>query len=737
MLLHANLLSWENSDDSEEAQGGFPKQNVSERKVALYRQAIVYFDQGKMWEMCIKLINELRVVSERTLFDFAMLAELTQQEANYYRNIVSTERFFCEYFRVGYYGRGFPVTLRNKEFIFRGLELERLADFSQRVAAKFPDAVLMKSTDPPGEDLLLSDGQHLQIFSVKPCSLAEKEFGKTNPRVKPNMPANIAKYHVFNEVNCFLYSKPFRKNKQKGETQTQEFADLWYNNWYMVTEDAFPTVHTRSEVIKKIVVETTPIQNAIAMVSDKNREIQQVTAKQEAAGSTLTLVLKGVIDAAVNGGTALYSSAFLNESYLSKAPGDISLCEQLSAALEAQIPLLEEGLKVHQRMCGPEMAGLQEQLETQLKTMAEQLKASSAAVTSLFARFQQYKTARATGPSMAQLRNPSNIIAPLPTLAASGSSPHLAATPSPADDYTSLSLEQLIRLQTTMDVKAEIALAMFSANLEDLHVAAHTGLSQAQLSQVKQYGYLDTGALQTALQAKHMKNTRSTPSGLGGSGMIPAPGSPASSHHHGASTPHLPTSTSYAHLQNNSPHSNSAPAISSPIAASAPSHHYQQQPMSGTMTPPVGTPPASDSFMLPQAMPLNTSGGGLPPRTASGSFVAPGPLKRVSPAPGTAGGTPSSSPRGPLPHAAPLSSSPLATPSPLNAPAPLGAPSPFGAPISSSPLAAPSLLQAPMSLQAPGSSAGGVPPSNSAPRFALPRTSSATGVAPGGFPPSQ
>lgn len=719
LLLHANLLSWENSDDSEEAQGGFPKQNVSERKVALYRQAIVYFDQGKMWEMCIKLINELRVVSERTLFDFAMLSELTQAEANYYRNIVSTERFFCEYFRVGYYGRGFPVTLRNKEFIFRGLELERLADFSQRVAAKFPDAVLMKSTDPPGEDLLLSDGQHLQIFSVKPCSLAEKEFGKTNPRVKPNMPANIAKYHVFNEVNCFLYSKPFRKNKQKGETQTQEFADLWYNNWYMVTEDAFPTVHTRSEVIKKIVVETTPIQNAIAMVSDKNREIQQVTAKQEAAGSTLTLVLKGVIDAAVNGGTALYSSAFLNESYLSKAPGDISLCEQLEAALKAQIPLLEEGLKVHQRMCGPEMAGLQEQLETQLKTMAEQLKASSAAVTSLFARFQQYKTSKATGPSVAQLRNPSNIIAPLPTLAASGSSPNLASA-SPADDYTSLSLEQLIRLQTTMDVKAEIALAMFSANVEDMNVAGHTGLSQVQLSQVKQYGYLDTGALQTALQAKYMKNTRSTPSGLGGSGMIPAPGSPASSHHHHASTPHLPTSTSYAHLQANSPHSNSAPTISSPIAA-APSPHYQ----SGTMTPPVGTPP-SDSFMLPQAMSLNTSGGGLPPRTASGSFVAPGPLKRVSPAPGTAGGTPSSSPRGPLPHAgAPLSSSPLGAPSPLHAPSPLGA---------ASPLAAPSLLQAPMPLQTP---TGGVPPSNSAPRFGLPRTSSATGMAPGGVPPSQ
>jgi hypothetical protein len=48
--------------------------------------------------------------------------------------------------------------------------------------------------------------------------------GKPHPKVKKGMNANIQKYYLSNEVNCFVYSKPFRKNKQKGETMVQEYA---------------------------------------------------------------------------------------------------------------------------------------------------------------------------------------------------------------------------------------------------------------------------------------------------------------------------------------------------------------------------------------------------------------------------------------------------------------------------------------------------------------------------------
>jgi hypothetical protein len=360
--------------------------------------------------------------------------------------------------------------------------------------------------------------------------------GKPNPRVNKNMPANISKYHIFNEVNCFLYSKPLRKNKVKGETQVQEFADLWYLNFYHVTEDFFPTVHTRTEVVKKILVETTPIQNAISMILDKNREIQTVTAKQEAAGSTLTLVLKGVIDAAVNGGTALYTQAFLNDAYLQAKPSDITLCEQLHQGLEHQIPLLEEGLKVHARMCSAEMAGLQEQLEMQLKTMTEQLKTSSAAVLALFSRYQQYKT----------------------------NTNHSGASPSEdVQDYSTFTQEQLLKTQGAFEARGEIALALLSANSDDTTAGTFTGLSPTQIQQVKQYGVVDTTALTTALLKT--KKERSTAHGHGmvssnsssqltsSGGPYPASAASSSASLQGTSTPAIKRVASRPSITPNSP----------------------------------------------------------------------------------------------------------------------------------------------------------------------------------------
>jgi dedicator of cytokinesis protein 3 len=60
---------------------------------------------------------------------------------------------------VAYFGKGFASNLRNREHIYCGLQLERLQDFVQRMLNKFPNATLMKSTDPPGDDIRESEAQ--------------------------------------------------------------------------------------------------------------------------------------------------------------------------------------------------------------------------------------------------------------------------------------------------------------------------------------------------------------------------------------------------------------------------------------------------------------------------------------------------------------------------------------------------------------------------------------------------
>jgi hypothetical protein len=92
-------------------------------------------------------------------------------ESSFYRKIVGVERFFAEYFRVGYYGKGFDSSVQGKEFIYRGFELERMADFVQRIQSKFPNAKLLTYTDLPPPEILSSPGQcinsHEELLCVR------------------------------------------------------------------------------------------------------------------------------------------------------------------------------------------------------------------------------------------------------------------------------------------------------------------------------------------------------------------------------------------------------------------------------------------------------------------------------------------------------------------------------------------------------------------------------------------
>ena len=59
-----------------------------------------------------------------------------KKEASLVVQIATQERYSREYFRVGFYGFGFPQTLRNKQFIYRGEELERISNFCERIQEK-------------------------------------------------------------------------------------------------------------------------------------------------------------------------------------------------------------------------------------------------------------------------------------------------------------------------------------------------------------------------------------------------------------------------------------------------------------------------------------------------------------------------------------------------------------------------------------------------------------------------
>lgn len=122
-----------------------------------------------MWEYAIKKCQELAEQYEQETFDYDRLSDLHKRLSIFYDDIMKKARAEPEYFRVGYYGKGFPQFLQNKVYIYRGKEYERLADFNARILNEFPKAELLNKLTPPSEDITQSERQCILfkfIFSV-------------------------------------------------------------------------------------------------------------------------------------------------------------------------------------------------------------------------------------------------------------------------------------------------------------------------------------------------------------------------------------------------------------------------------------------------------------------------------------------------------------------------------------------------------------------------------------------
>ena len=54
-------------------------------------------------------------------------------------------------------------SLQNKEFVYRGLEFEKLPAFTQRIADEFPGAQILPSNTQPDKSLRTREGQYVQV----------------------------------------------------------------------------------------------------------------------------------------------------------------------------------------------------------------------------------------------------------------------------------------------------------------------------------------------------------------------------------------------------------------------------------------------------------------------------------------------------------------------------------------------------------------------------------------------
>ncbi|CAG8831670.1 7888_t:CDS:2, partial [Racocetra persica] len=156
----------------------------------------------------------------------------------------------------------------------------------------------------------------------------------------------IRSYYEHNSINTFSFSRPVNKNPD-GVKSTNEFLDLWTEKTILVSEDHFPTVLRRSEVVQVTMIEVSPIENAVAAMKAKNRELIALEAKYNAYltaakpvdkinTNPLSMSLNGAVDAPVNGGVPMYKKAFFSSDFLASNPDKETFVNSLKEAIEEQ-----------------------------------------------------------------------------------------------------------------------------------------------------------------------------------------------------------------------------------------------------------------------------------------------------------------------------------------------------------------------------------------------------------------
>ncbi|KAF6017550.1 mbc [Bugula neritina] len=238
---------------------------------------------------------------------------LRRKQADQYNKIQSETRHPPNYYRVSYYGNGFPAFLSNKTFIYRGKEYEMLGEFSSRIREVFPNAKVLSTLNPPNHEILESAGKFLQINAVNPVFKPQPQFvGKT-------VSEQILKYWKSNEVDMFTYSRPLNPKK------TGEISDMWLEKTDLRTESILPGILRWFPVKEHHTYKVSPLENAIENMDSTNTKLQIIIEdhlrQPELQINPLSMLLNGICDAAVNGGLANYKPFFSGE-YTTNGEGD-------------------------------------------------------------------------------------------------------------------------------------------------------------------------------------------------------------------------------------------------------------------------------------------------------------------------------------------------------------------------------------------------------------------------------
>lgn len=235
--------------------------------------------------------------------------------------------------------------MRNKQFVYRGLEYERIGTFTQRLQTEFPQAQILTKNTPPDQSILLSHGQYLQINNVRPISNPVHLRTAAVP-----VPEHIASFYEVNDVSRFQYDRPIHKGTIDKDN---EFKTLWIERTLLEVETPLPGILRWFEVTSRSIKELTPIEFACETMENVQKELTDLTNQYKANNrlniNPFSMRLQGIIDANVMGGISKYQEAFFSEAFSKSEHGKAQsmFVQRLKSLILDQMQILDTALELH------------------------------------------------------------------------------------------------------------------------------------------------------------------------------------------------------------------------------------------------------------------------------------------------------------------------------------------------------------------------------------------------------
>lgn len=305
LQFHADLYDWDPSKYVPEILNpAFPEQSAFERKEALYFSIVQYFEDAKAWSHALAAYKELAQQYEYIMMEFAKLSRTQGSMAKIYESIAKEDKQFSRYFRVVYKGLGFAPTLRDKEFIFECLPVERMASFIDRMQKENPAAQVVSSGD-----IRDYEGQFLQINPVSP------QRDMTHPVYqRTKVPPSVREHLVISEPCRFLST--LKRHVNNADVQEQ-----WVEKAMFTTAEPFPNILRRSEIVGVEELALSPLQTALERTWRKTQELSQLTKKaavgEDPSLNNLSETLQQLLELSSSSSTCVA----LYRQFLSEPPG--------------------------------------------------------------------------------------------------------------------------------------------------------------------------------------------------------------------------------------------------------------------------------------------------------------------------------------------------------------------------------------------------------------------------------